>query len=92
MSLSVIDIGSAAPQMSSRLRALRPAGCTWSHQNDQNASHSRGTVGDREARFLQKARPDVHVIDLAPKRQPVQRLLPGLRIAPGDPGERIRIE
>ena len=42
MSPAAADMGSPTPQMSSRPSALRTAGCTRSHQKDQNASHCLG--------------------------------------------------
>jgi hypothetical protein len=57
VSLASTDIGSATPQMSSRPSALRAAGWTLSHQNDQNASHSLGMSArvklDRSSRLFQ---------------------------------------
>ena len=72
------DMASPMPQMSSRPVALRTAGCTWSHQNDQNASHSFGMSFEGEARVLQEALPDVEVVGRAAHRQRVQRPLSGL--------------
>ena len=71
------DMESPTPQMSSRPVARRTAGCTSSHQNDQNASHSLGNVLKGEARLLEEALPDVDVVGRAAHRQPVEALLPG---------------
>ena len=71
------DMGRPMPQMSSRPVARRTAGCTSSHQNDQNASHSRGMSASLKPALLQQALPDVEVVGRAAHRQPVQGLLAG---------------
>ena len=78
--------------MSSRPVARRTAGCTWSHQNDQNASHSLGMSSSVNpacsSRLFQTW---TWLVDAA-HRQRVQRPLPGLRVEQHPPGERVRIE
>ena len=49
-------------------------------RSDQNASHSFGMSGEREARALQQALPDVDVVGGTPHRQRIERPLPGLLV------------
>ena len=61
--------------------ARRTAGCTWSHQNDQKASHSFGMSARVKPALLQQALPDVDVVGCAAHRQRVQGLLPSPRLS-----------
>ena len=54
--------------MSSRPVACRTAGCTVSHQNAQNASHSRGIWSRTYARLIEQALPDVDIVAVLPDR------------------------
>ena len=72
MSSASTDIGSPTPQMSSRPMASRTAGCTWSHQKDQNAVPLLRNIGEGEAGALQEAVPDMDVIGNPAHRQRIE--------------------
>jgi hypothetical protein len=85
------DIGSPMLQMSSRPVAWTTADSTSSYHDNQNASHLLGMSCSVKPRLLQEALSDVDMVDRTTDRQPVQRLLLGLRVAPGSL-KRVRIE
>ena len=78
--------------MSSRPRALRTAGCTWSHQKDQNASHSLRDVGEGEAGALQEAVPDMDVVGRPAHRQRIEAAPAGLAVEQGGHVDGVGIE
>ena len=72
--------------------ALRTAGCTWSHQNDQNASHSLRDVVEREARRSSRLFQTWRWLVARPIGSPYRALCPVFALSSMHPGERVRIE
>ena len=85
------DMGRPTPQMSSRPSARRTAGWTWSHQNDQNASHSLGMSSSEKPACSSRLFQTWTWLVCA-HRQRVQGPLSGPGVEQHGPVERVRIE
>ena len=80
------------PQMSSRPVARRTAGWTWSHQNDQNASHSFGMSASVKPACSSRLFQTWTWLVVRPIGSAYSALCPVFPLSSVTPGERVRIE